>query len=73
MILQRSHSYHFQGDSSYFVHEKDDDFYKVRTIRNCCLDLLSCLIEAFGDLAVSSILTVIELMLIGETKSEKTE
>jgi hypothetical protein len=42
------------------VHEKDDDFYKLRSIRNCCLDLLSSLIEAFGDLTTSSLLFVIE-------------
>ncbi len=32
----------------------------MRSIRNCCLDLVSSLIEVFGDLAVESILFVIE-------------
>ena len=64
MVLQASHSCHHLGDMGYFVHEKDDDFYKVRYIRNCCLDLLSSLIEAFGDLAVSSILYIIENSLL---------
>lgn len=40
------------GDYSHFIHDKDEDIYKSRTIRNSCLDLISGLIEVFGDLAI---------------------
>lgn len=60
MIVQGNRERHYYGDANYFIHEKDEDVYKVRTIRNCCLDLISSLIEVFGDLAVKSILYVIE-------------
>ena len=56
-------SYHF-GDYNHFIHDKDEDIYKLRNIRNSCLDLISGLIEVFGDLAVESILFVIENLLL---------
>mmetsp|Transcript_21600 Transcript_21600/g.15838 ORF Transcript_21600/g.15838 Transcript_21600/m.15838 type:complete len:110 (+) Transcript_21600:280-609(+) len=66
MILPRlSHREHL-ADHNLFIHEKDEDFYKVRSIRNCCLDLISSLIEVFGDLAVESILFVIETIFLDE-------
>lgn len=60
MIIPRKHERYHLGDFNYFIHEKDEDVYKVRSIRNCCLELVSSLIEVFGDLAVESILYVIE-------------
>jgi hypothetical protein len=47
-----------------FIHEKDEDVYKIRSIRNSCIDLLSSLIESFGDDAVTSILTVVESLFL---------
>lgn len=47
------------GDYNYFIHDKGEDIYKARAIRNSCLDLISGLIEVFGDLAVESMLFVI--------------
>lgn len=52
MIIEGDKERMHCGDSSYFIHEKDEDFYKVRSIRNLCLDLISSLIEALGDLSV---------------------
>ena len=60
MILPYAHHRHHLGDFNHFIHDKDEDVYKFRSIRNCCLDLVSSLIEVFGDLAVESILFVIE-------------
>ena len=60
MIITRDRERHHLGDISHFIHDKDEDIYKMRSIRNCCLDLVSSLIEVFGDLAVESILFVIE-------------
>ncbi len=63
MIVPYKSERHYLGDFNHFIHEKDEDVYKVRSIRNCCLDLVSSLIEVFGDLAVESILYVIENLL----------
>ena len=52
------------GDYSHFIHDKDEDIYKLRNIRNSCLELISSLIEVFGDFAVQSILFVIENLLL---------
>lgn len=60
MIVQGDKERNHYGDFNYFIHEKDEDVYKVRSIRNCCLDLISSLIEVFGDVAVRSVLMVIE-------------
>jgi hypothetical protein len=65
--LERQHL----ADFSYFIHDKDEDIYKARTIRNCCLDMISSLIEVFGDLAVESILFVIENILFLSAQSQE--
>lgn len=39
-------------DKNLFIYSKDDDIFKMRTIRNCCLDLVSKLIDDFGDEAI---------------------
>ena len=64
MIVPRNKERQHVGDYNFFIHEKDEDIYKVRTIRNSCLDLISGLIEVFGDLAVESILFVVENMFL---------
>ena len=57
------------GDYNHFIRDKTEDAYKSRSIRNQCLDLISSLIEVFGDLAVESILFVIENLFLS-TSSE---
>lgn len=64
MILQRNKERYHVGDYNHFIHDKDEDVYKMRNIRNSCLDLISGLIEVFGDLAVESILFVIENLFL---------
>lgn len=59
MIIQYFKESQHKVDCNHFIHEKDEDIYKVRNIRNSCLDLISGLIEVFGDLAVESILFVV--------------
>jgi hypothetical protein len=60
MILPSNRERQHVGDYNLFIHDKDEDIYKQRAIRNSCLDLISSLIEVFGDDAVQSILFVIE-------------
>lgn len=67
MIIPRSKERHHVGDYNHFIHDKDEDVYKARNIRNSCLDLVSGLIEVFGDLAVESILFVIENLFLTTT------
>ena len=64
MILPRNKERYHIGDYTHFIHDKDEDVYKMRSIRNQCLDLISGLIEVFGDLAVESILFVIENLFL---------
>ena len=73
MILAKKSSREHLGDYNYFIHDKDEDVYKVRSIRNACLDLISSLIEVFGDLAVESILYVVDKVLIGGESVSKIE
>ena len=64
MIIPHMKERHHYGDYHHFIHEKDEDFYKQRSTRNSCLDLISSLIEVFGDLAVESILFVVENLFL---------
>ena len=64
MIIQHRKERYHVGDYHHFIHEKDEDFYKQRSIRNSCSDLISSLIEVFGDLAVESILFVVENLFL---------
>ena len=73
MIIEGNKERHHYGDSSYFIHEKDEDFYKVRSVRNLCLDFISSLIEALGDLSVHSILYVIEHVLFSSDTRNSSE
>jgi hypothetical protein len=64
MIIPYTKERYHVGDYNHFIHDKDEDIYKQRNIRNSCLDLISGLIEVFGDLAVESILFVIENLFL---------
>jgi hypothetical protein len=64
MIIQGNNERQHIGDYNHFIHERDEDVYKVRSIRNSCLDLIFSLIEVFGDLAVESVLFVIENLFL---------
>ena len=70
MILQHFKESHHIGDYNHFIHEKDEDIYKARNIRNSCLDLISGLIEVFGDVAVESILFVIENLFLSTSGTQ---
>ena len=63
MIIPANREKYHYGDYNYFIHEKDEDIYKQRSIRNSCLDLISSLIEVFGDDAVQTVLLIIESLL----------
>lgn len=64
MIIPRAKERHHYGDYNHFIHDREEDVYNARNIRNSCLDLVSGLIEVFGDLAVESILFVIENLFL---------
>jgi len=72
MIIPRNKERHHVGDYNFFIHEKDEAVYKQRTIRNSCLDLISSLIEVFGDIAVSSILFVVENMFLTSSRESSS-
>jgi hypothetical protein len=72
MIIPYSKERQHVGDYHHFIHEKDEDFYKQRSIRNSCLDLVSSLIEVFGDLAVESILFVVENLFLTTSASQSS-
>jgi hypothetical protein len=60
MILIRKFERHHYGDRAHFTKDKDDDVIRMKSVRSYCLDLLSSLVEVFGDLAVESILFVVQ-------------
>jgi hypothetical protein len=72
MIIPHAKERQHLGDYHHFIYEKDEDFYKQRSIRNSCLDLVSSLIEVFGDLAVESILFIIENLLLTTSANESS-
>lgn len=63
MIVPANRESYHRGDYSYFIYEKSEDVYKERSIRNSCLDLVSSLIEVFGDEAVEALLTIINSLI----------
>lgn len=63
MIIPANRERHHYADHNYFIHDKDEDQYKLLTIRNSCLDLISSLIEVFGDQAVEAILINVDSLL----------
>lgn len=74
MIIPANRENYQKGDYNYFIHEKDEDIYKERSIRNSCLDLISSLIEVFGDTAVESLFLIIDSLTSSNpiTKPEAT-
>lgn len=52
-------------DQHYFLHDKTQSVFKLRTIKNQCVDLFSSLIEIFGDLAIESIVNIVKQLLSG--------
>jgi hypothetical protein len=64
MILPYCKERQHYGDYNHFIHDKTEDIYKQRSLRNQCLDLISSLVEVFGDLAVESILYVIDNLFL---------
>ena len=71
MILPHARERFHLGDLNHFIHEKDEDIYRFRSVRNSCLDLISSLIEVFGDLAVESILYVIDNLFLSTTVTDQ--
>lgn len=64
MVLPANRERYHEADYNYFIHEKDEDVYRQRgSIRNSCLDLVSSLIEVFGDATIESILVIVEKLL----------
>ena len=53
-------------DQNYFLYDKTQSVFKVRNIKNQCVDLFSSLIEIFGDEAVINILKVVEALILGQ-------
>jgi hypothetical protein len=58
-------------DYNHFIQQKDEDMYKQRSIRNSSLELISSLIEVFGDAAVEAVLFVVENLFLS-TPSESS-
>ena len=59
MILEYKDQRVHYADENYFLHDKTQSVYKMRNIKNQCVELFSSLIEVFGDQAVRSTLMVI--------------
>lgn len=59
MIIEHSDLTDFISDQHYFLHDKTQSVYKMRNIKNQCVELFSSLIEIFGDDAVTCILRCI--------------
>lgn len=65
MIVELDDELEYLYDHNIFLHDRTESVFKLRTIKNQCVDLFSSLIECFGDLAVQSILQIIQ-NLIGQ-------
>ena len=63
MVLERTDERQYLADYHYFLHDKTQSVFKLKNIRNQCIDLFSSLIEIFGDLAIESILKIARQML----------
>ena len=74
MILEHSQSRIYLGDEHFFLHDKTQSIFKLRNIKNQCIDLFSSLIEIFGDHAITSILKIITKLLEDQPfEEDKTE
>lgn len=63
MLIEWRDEREYLCDSNLFLHDKSQSVYKVRRIKNQCVDLVSSLIEIFGDQTISSILFIVEYLL----------
>ena len=72
MILVRSLERYHYGDRSHFTKDKDEDIIRLKTVRSYCLDLLSSLVEVFGDLAVEAILYVIDNICLQNSQGSES-
>lgn len=59
-------------DKNLFIYGKDEDIYKMRNIRNSCLDLMSKLIEDFQDDAIGALIFVIQNLLLTQSKKQSS-
>ena len=71
MIVERTDEREYKRDQNIFLHDKTQSVFKLRTIRNQCVDLFSSLIECFGDETTSSILKIIQNLLEIEPSEEE--
>ena len=55
MILCYDDHKEYLADPQYFLYDKTQSLFKMRNIKNQCVDLFSSLIEIFGDHAVTQI------------------
>lgn len=63
MIVELADEREYLYDTNIFLHDRTESVFKLRNIKNQCVDLFSSLIECFGDLAVQSILQIIQNLL----------
>ena len=63
MIVEKVNENEYKRDANIFLHDRTESVFKLRNIKNQCVDLFSSLIECFGDLAVQSILQIIQSLL----------
>ena len=63
MIVELADEKEYLYDANIFLHDRTESVFKLRNIKNQCVDLFSSLIECFGDLAVQSILQIIQNLL----------
>lgn len=63
MIVEVADEREYLFDPNIFLHDRTESVFKLRNIKNQCVDLFSSLIECFGDLAVQSILQIIQNLL----------
>jgi hypothetical protein len=59
MLLEDWQKHLFKFDESYFLCDKTQSVFKVKSIRNQCIELCSSLIEMFGDQSLISLYQVI--------------
>jgi len=63
MIVEHYKQKEYLWDENYFLHDKTQSIYKMRTIKNQCIDLFSSLIEIFRDQVIHSLMLIIDTLL----------
>jgi len=72
MVLTRDIQDEHTKDKCLFIYSKDEDLFKHRTVRNCCVDLISKLIEDFQDTSVEALVFIIENLFLTKTKAQSS-